>query len=152
MAKFESKGMRKRLTKDVPLQGIGNLLNPAIRDLVHAHRARRILLSPEEQIPAGDIVLLEQWWVSNLSKGSAGLGSFIIIAATMTACGLTMPSKLPSLEVALLVAFFAATAFASYFALKPNLRYVIRNTYLPRLRAKYPPRPSAGETSGSKKS
>jgi hypothetical protein len=137
MTKFQTKGLRKRLTKEIPGQVTGSPLNPVVRDFVYASRAKRILVAAHEDISSTDVELLEQWWVTNYSKAIGGTCSFIVTVSTVTISWFWFPAKHSTLSLLLLFGAFAATALLSYLAFKLLARLVLSAKALPKLRENY---------------
>ena len=132
-----SKGLRKRITKLVPGESPGSLLNPLVRNLVHAHRARTILLSDSEKLSSADISALEIYWSSGLSKGLSMCSAIVTTIIAMTVDHFNFSSSLSTIPVELQLLLFAFTGITTYLAVRVVSNLYLMRVRLPRLRDKY---------------
>jgi hypothetical protein len=134
MDKSLPKKLRKRLNKDIPGQTLNKLTDPIVKNFVLARRAHTLLLSSE--ISGTDVVALERFWVSKLSKAVAGTLSFV--AAVLM---ILIPGLFPKGEATFLVVVrlggLALAIGVLYFLIEKGSSLYLYHRGLPSIRAKY---------------
>ncbi len=135
MNKTLSKNVRKRLNKDVPGQDTNAIFNAIAENYVFARRARKLLLSTE-QLTADDVIALELWWVSKLSKAVAGTFSFFAAVGFILLPGF-FPGGEPTYIAILRIGGLTLAVVSTYFVAKKLLSVYLYHRRLPAMRAKY---------------
>lgn len=135
MDKSLPKSLRKQLKRDVPGQTTNTLYNAVARNYVLAHRARKLLIS-SGQLDEEEVIALELWWVSKLSKAVAGTLTFFTAVSLIMFSGLFPKGEATFVAVMRLGALILFL-FVTYFVSKETSSLFLRQRTLPAMREKY---------------